>query len=367
MAGTKIRVGIIGANIDYGWGARAHLPALKALPEYELVGICTTRRGTAEETARRFGIPLIFTDYRDLVKQPDIDLVAVSVRAPLHHDMVMTALRAGKHVYCEWPLGANLKEAEESAALAREKNGLRQMVGLQARFAPPILRLKELVGEGFVGQPVAVTMTMLLPGILERASRGAWAADKTKGAHALSISAGHALDALCFCLGEFQELTARVGTQVSEWTLTDTGGTVHVTSPDYVMLQGTLASGIPASVHIASVPWQGSGWRLEVYGREGTVIATAPQMVQLSEVRLLGARKGEASYQEISIPDRLTWVPGNVPKGAPFNVAQAYRQLSRGILGEHDVEPSFATALLRHRLLAAVENSSARGTSVRIP
>ena len=67
-----------------------------------------------------------------MLASPDIDLVVVCVRVPGHHALVMQALEAGKHVLCEWPLGANLAEAREMATLA-QNSSLRTAVGLQAQ------------------------------------------------------------------------------------------------------------------------------------------------------------------------------------------------------------------------------------------
>ena len=85
MAHDKIRLGIIGANIHYGWGSRAHLPALTHLPDYEVVALCTAHPETAQESAKQFDIPLAFHRHEDLLRHPDIDAVAVVVRVPLHH------------------------------------------------------------------------------------------------------------------------------------------------------------------------------------------------------------------------------------------------------------------------------------------
>src|SRR5712691_11154310 len=123
MAADKIRVGIIGANAHYGWSMRAHLPALRAMPDYELMAVCTSRPETAAESAAHYGARLAFHDY---------------------HAMVMAALHAGKYVYCEWPLGANLAEAEAMATLARAK-GVRTMIGLQVHGDPVLLRLRALL------------------------------------------------------------------------------------------------------------------------------------------------------------------------------------------------------------------------------
>ena len=77
MVGGKIRVGIIGANAHYGWSMRAHFPALRALPEYELTAVCTAHKETAEESAKHYGARLAFHDYQELVVHPDIDLVCL--------------------------------------------------------------------------------------------------------------------------------------------------------------------------------------------------------------------------------------------------------------------------------------------------
>src|SRR5215217_5748719 len=101
----KIRVGIVGANAAQGsWGSRAHIPALKSLPEYELVAVCTAHEDTALQAAAAFGAQHAFHDYHAMVQHPDVDLVSVAVRVPYHHEIVMAAIAAGKDIYCEWPL-----------------------------------------------------------------------------------------------------------------------------------------------------------------------------------------------------------------------------------------------------------------------
>ena len=305
MAGDKMRVGIIGANASYGWSMRAHLPALLALPDFELAAVCTSRAETAEESAKAYGAKMAFHDYHEMVSHPDIDLVAVSVRVPLHHDMVMAALAAGKHVFCEWPLGANLSEAEEMATLARSK-GVGHMVGLQARGSPPLLRLRELLEEGYVGEVLACNMTMFLPGLLQRGGSMAWMADREMGANTLTIATGHAIDAFCFCAGEFTELSARLATQVPEWETGEPGKTVQVSAADNVLINGVLANGAVASAHVATVPWHGTGWRMEVYGREGTLVASSKEMVQYGHVKLQGAHGGDTELADLPVPQKLT-------------------------------------------------------------
>src|SRR3984893_15894336 len=121
MATEKIHVGIIGANVRYGWGSYAHIPALRALPEFEITAVCTSHQETADETAKHFGIPNAFADPYKMVQHPDVDLVSICVRVPFHHQMGMTALDAGKHLYCEWPLAATTEQAQQMRDLAFRK------------------------------------------------------------------------------------------------------------------------------------------------------------------------------------------------------------------------------------------------------
>src|SRR5881409_2836402 len=340
MAGEQIRVGIIGANAHYGWSMRAHLPSLRAMPDYELMAVCTSRPETAAESATHYGARLAFHDYQAMVRHPDIDLVSVSVRVPLHHAMVMAALHAGKHVYCEWPLGATLAEAEAMAALARAK-GVRTMIGLQANGDPVVLRLRELLTEGYVGEVLSCTMAMFLPGLLQRGRDRAWMADRAMGANTLSIATGHAIDVLCCCVADFKEVAALSTTQVPVWETAEPGKTVDVTAPDNVLVSGVLTNGAVASVHVATVPWHGTGWRMEVYGREATLVASSRQMVQYAHIQLLGGKGKDGALQELAVPDRLTWIPSEVPQGPPFNVAQLYRRLSKAIRAGKGAHPDF--------------------------
>src|SRR5262250_3286718 len=121
----RIRVGIVGATVTQGgsgWGANAHVPALKALPQYQLEAVCTAHEDTAKASAAAFGAARGFHRMTDMAAHPDVDLVVVCVRVPGHKELVMTGLQAGKAVLCEWPLGASLAEAQEMAGLARQRS-----------------------------------------------------------------------------------------------------------------------------------------------------------------------------------------------------------------------------------------------------
>jgi predicted dehydrogenase len=92
----KIRVGIVGASASRGFASIAHIPALRALPQFEIAAVCTTRQETAEAAARQYGAPLAFSDPAELAQHSDIDLVTVSVKLPDHYRPVLAAIQAGK-------------------------------------------------------------------------------------------------------------------------------------------------------------------------------------------------------------------------------------------------------------------------------
>src|SRR5512133_2210025 len=136
-ASSKIRVGIVGASASRGFASIAHIPALKALSQFEFVAVCTARQQSADAAARHYGAPLAFSDPETLAEHPDIDLVTVSVKVPDHYRPVMAAIEAGKPVYCEWPLGRDTAEAIRMLDAAQQ-SGVRHVVGLQGQMSPAI-------------------------------------------------------------------------------------------------------------------------------------------------------------------------------------------------------------------------------------
>lgn len=143
------RVGIIGLSADTSaWATRAHLDPLRSKPlsdRYELTAVATSSEKTAKAAAEHHNIPAnnAFHSAQDIANSPDVDLVVVSVKLPLHKEMTIPILEAKKNVFVEWPLASNLKDAQKLAALAK-KQGVRTAVGLQARNLPVILKVHDL-------------------------------------------------------------------------------------------------------------------------------------------------------------------------------------------------------------------------------
>ena len=360
----KIRLGIIGANTQKGWAPRSHLPAIVASPEFELTAVCTTRQESADESAKKYGARLAFDDYHKLLDHPDIDAVAVVLRVPSHYEPTVAALNAGKHVYTEWPLGRTTAEAVEMADLARSK-GVRTLVGLQARAAPGILYAKELVDTGYVGEVMSCHVSLIREGGLQRTSDRTWQRDDSLGANTLTIACGHTIDALRFVLGDFGHVSTVVSTQAKQWFETDTQQMLDVSSPDNILVSGRLANGGVASVHIASNPWAGSGYRMEIYGREGTLTVSSEDSPQLNEVKLQGAQ-GSNTLEDLEIPGKFTNVLEGMPSGSPFNVGQMYYRFGESIRSGETWEPNFDTAVDLHRFIDDIRQASAQGREVEV-
>src|SRR3989475_1715665 len=272
----KIRVGIVGATVTQGgshWGANAHVPALKALPRYELKAVCTSHEDTAKASAAAFGAERAFHRFSDMAAHPEVDLIVVCVRVPGHRDLVMAGLQAGKAVFCEWPLGKNLAEAEEMAGLASQRS-IKSVVGLQARSAPAILYARDLVREGYIGEVLTASLTCVVQAQLQRGPGRIWQGVRANGANVLTITHGHAIDALCAVLGEFAELSARVSTRIPEWR-TPEGKAVPVDAPASIKVVGRMVSGAEVAGNVAAVPSNPGGNRMEIYGRDGAVVIRA--------------------------------------------------------------------------------------------
>jgi predicted dehydrogenase len=277
----------------------------------------------------------------------------------------MAALEAGKHLFCEWPLAATTDQARQMHELA-ERKGVRHVVGLQARGAPALNRARDLIAEGYIGKPLSCTMIVATPNWgTEFTSSRVYLTDRTTGATLMTIPGGHSIDALCFCLGEFKEVSSLVATQRPQVRDIDTGETLQMTSPDQVMVNGILENGALASIHVKGGTPAGSSFLFEIQGTDGdlTIAPTRPRpgsSVQISELSLKGAHRGE-SVEEFAIPDSYRWVPPAMPAGPPFNVGQLFVRMAEAIRRGKPGAPDFALAVKRHRLLDAIQAASDTG------
>jgi predicted dehydrogenase len=358
---NKIRVGIVGVSPTRGFASIAHIPALQAHPHFEISAVCTTRQDSAEAAAKHFGVPLAFSDADKLAQHPDVDLVTVSVKVPDHYLPVMAAIEAGKHVYCEWPLGRNTDEAARMRDAANRK-GIRHAVGLQGQVSPAINYTKDLIADGYVGRVLSATMIGCAPNWGPSIDR-AYQADSANGANLLTITGGHTIDALCYCLGEFRELAAFVVSQRDRIPVEETGELIAKTSPDQLVVNGIVGDGAVVSFQIRGGMNRGTAFLFEIHGEEGDIrlAATSRASMQRQELNVKGARGDAKELAELPIPGKYRCVSQGVASDSRYNVAQLYARLAESIRDGKPVSPGFDAAVSRHRLLDAIVRASATG------
>src|SRR5947199_6730806 len=305
--GTKrIRVGIIGANPDRGWAAQAHIPALKSLSDdFEITALSTSQRESADAASTRFGVPLAFDNHQELVNSSTVDVVAVTVKVPYHLELATAALDAGKAVYCEWPLGGGLNEAETLAALAKRK-GVLAVAGLQARSAPSVGYVRDLITQGYVGDVLSTTLIGSGMGWGPTvAPFNAYLNDKKNGATMLSIALGHAGDALCHCLGEVRELSATMTVRRKSFTIAGTGESKPMTAEDQLLVSGLLEGGAALSIHYRGGVSRGTNLLWEINGTEGDLQLTAAGgQAQIFEMTVRGGKGAQSSLEVLPVPEK---------------------------------------------------------------
>ena len=179
-----IRLGIIGLSAEQtAWATSAHVMPLKSpllSDKYTITALATSSPESAKAAAKAHGVPesKAYHTPEAIANDPDVDMIVVSVKVPLHKQMVLPALNAKKPVFVEWALGKGVQEAEEMAALAK-KQGVKTMVGLQLRLNPVFLKVspfeqhpclnasntlikrpqaKELIDSGAIGRILNTTL-----------------------------------------------------------------------------------------------------------------------------------------------------------------------------------------------------------------
>lgn len=361
MSDNRIRVGIIGLNPGIHWAAMAHVPALTSLKDkYDLVGVANTSLASAQRAAKAYDLLHAFENAQALVNSPDVDLVVVTVKVPHHFELVTAALEAGKHVYCEWPLGKNLAEAQAMADLAEAK-GVVAAVGTQMRVASELEHLRQLIADGYVGQVLSTTLV---------GSGGQWGGqtdsahayldDVNNGATLLSIPLGHTLSGFRDVLGDFSSLSARLINRRRTTYITDTGETIPKTTPDQVLVQGALESGAAFSIHYRGGLSQGVNLLWEINGTEGDIQVTAASgHAQLEQLKIEGARK-DASRMSSLMPPASAY-EGWPDNAVPRNVARMYALIAEDIRNGTRSAPSFRDAVGLHETLDRIERAAAAG------
>ncbi|KAF2876681.1 oxidoreductase [Massariosphaeria phaeospora] len=283
---APIRIGFIGLSSTQSWAVWAHLAYLKASNKYEIVALCNSSLESAKAAIKAHGLPESTRAYgtpEDLAADRDIDLVVCSVRVDKHYKTLLPSLKAGKDIFCEWPLAKDAKEAEEMLAIAKEK-GVKTLVGLQAHQSPALKKIKDVIDSGRIGKVLSSTFhgTPKSFGATDMEAT-AYMQDRKVGGNMLTIYGIHSLESISFVLGHLDTYTPLLSISCPEVKLasysgTPTGTTVKRTSHDQILLHGAFASGAVFSYHLrggaAFSNTIGHTWR--IYGTKGEIQITGP-------------------------------------------------------------------------------------------
>ncbi|KAF2436757.1 NAD(P)-binding protein [Tothia fuscella] len=348
---APIHLGLIGlssltgekpATPGDGWAASAHLPYLLSSPRYEITALCNSSVESAKKAVEHYNLPATTKTYgspEDIANDPDVDLVVCCVRVDRHYKLIKPALEKGKDAFVEWPLGANLQEAEEMAAIAK-KSGSKTFVALQGRMAPETQTIKKLVESGKIGRVLTATIT----------------------ADCMGMGAGFEPSGVDYMAKRTWEAifspSSLLIASIMSFTLWENSKIFQKETPDQIFVQGTLAqSGTPLSIHVrGGKPFKGNpGVRWEIIGEKGAFHLTSSPLTGDVKLELYDHGTDEVEIVECKYPEAVSDIAPTAR-----NTGLVYEGFVKGV-GRDGAMVDFEEAVLRHRFIDEVWRSSEEG------
>lgn len=253
----KVNVGLIGSQFI----SSIHADSVQRCQEAKLFAVASPTPGNAAKLAARFAAPHAFTDYRQMLELPELDLVVLGVPNDLHCAITLDCLAAGKHVVVEKPLCLTLAEADQMVAAAkRAKRKL--MYAEELCFAPKYVRLKQLLDSGALGSPTLVKQAEKHDG---PHAPHFWDIDRSGGGVTMDMGC-HAIEFFRWMLGrpKIKSVYAQMSTQVHG---------AKTRGEDIAILILEFENG---AIGMAEESWTKPGGmddRAEVYGSAGVAYA----------------------------------------------------------------------------------------------
>jgi len=310
MAGAELRVGVIGCGRWAGW---AHLPGWTRDERCRVVAVCDRDEGLVQAAADRFGVADAFTDHRRVIERDDVDVIDVVTGDEEHFTLTMAGLEAGKHVLCEKPVAHDYRDTLRARDLAASK-GLGTKVGFTFRYSPAVRYMKELIDEGFVGEPYIYNA-------YEQNSQ--WIDPQTPlrqvppdpDSDRILVSSLEGYGAPVIDLGHWfmaSDLTSVVGVLrnfVPERMIRETGRMQRANIDDGDIFIGEFATGAICSVQSSFVTVGNyPGLEARVYGSEGALICRLVEENGICE-SLKAASKNSVEFRELTVPNQF-YPPG---------------------------------------------------------
>lgn len=291
----KLRVGVVGTS---WWADGLHLPSLAGHPRAELAAICGRNRERAQALADKYAIPLVFTDYNELIEQGHLDALFVLTPDDLHYPITMRALEAGLHVMCEKPLALDAMHAREMYEKA-EAVGVKHGVFFTLRWLPPERYLLELVRDGFIGRPFDCDLRFLMGVGLNDAYQ--WRADRKRANGVLADLGSHLIDRARCYIGEIEKVSCSLAVFVERQ---GPGGQPLDPANDSASMLLQFTNGAQGTLQVsglAHVAERSVLYQYTLHGEAGTLEAD----LSFAGCEIRGARRDEHKFHALTIPDRL--------------------------------------------------------------
>ena len=199
-----LKIGVIGIGVI---ATTKHIPALVKRDDVEVVALCDVEREKAEKAKADFNLDAtIHTDYKELCSNPELDVIHICTPNPLHCEMTLAALAGGKHVHCEKPMACSYADAQKMIAAAKEA-GKKLTVGLQWRYNPAPLKMREMVENGELGEIYYIKSQQLRPRRLP--AYGVYTNKELNGGGVLMDGGPHSIDLPMWLAGNYEVASVR--------------------------------------------------------------------------------------------------------------------------------------------------------------
>jgi predicted dehydrogenase len=292
MRNGKLGFGIVGCGVI----APTHVQAIQACPEAELVAVCDVDEPKGRTFAADNGAVAFYANYRDLVRDPAVDIVCVCTPSGLHADCAIAAARAGKNIFCEKPLDVR-RERMSRMIDAVEKARVTMGCVFQSRTVPDYIRVRRAVRQGVLGKMTLADA--FLKDYRSRAYyasagwRGTWALD---GGGALMNQGVHGVDLLLWLADNpVERVFARADHKVREIEVEDTCvASLQFHNGAYGTIIGTTSCN------------PGETRRLELHGDVGTIICTGSKITRWASADAFDARAKDVDQTRQAIDEGTT-------------------------------------------------------------
>ena len=205
------RIGVFGT----GWTARMLIPMFTE-NGFQVIAICGRKRESAERVAIDLDIPFKTNNFQEFLLNSEVDLVCIVSPPHTHAEMAVKALSAGKHVLCSFPMALTQSDAEKMVNAARYYPSLLAICQNPLRHIPAVIRMKELIEEGFCGK-LMVSEVVVRRGPLVHPKGFTWMCDKLMGGGILSSVGSYVVDVLAFLTSDrIREVNGQIRTLVTQ-------------------------------------------------------------------------------------------------------------------------------------------------------